>query len=171
MGMFSRPVDKGVYIHWGGQGAYESGKSMAAYNAAFRLQQMGGIIMFMHGYDFYWRKSVSEWLRVCIGLDKDVEMDEFNQFLPEDKRKLIILDHADMVLAKYGARGLYDSLEELNMPTLVLLSSWEHAVDLQKLGAKIIGQPGFSRWTKLHENLPNSTCKLDEGGMSWPLGE
>jgi hypothetical protein len=159
VGMFSRPVDNQVYVHWG---PFESGKSTAAYNAAYRLQQMGSIIMFIRGYDFYWCKDIREWLRLSIGLDKEIEMHELYQLLPAEKRKLVILDHADMALIKFGSQVFYSALKELNMPTLVFVSSWEHVVDLQNLGAELIGQPGFSRWTRKElSQLYNSLNKSD----------
>jgi hypothetical protein len=66
-----------------------------------------------------------------------------------------------MVLSKYGARDTYEALRELSMPVLVIVSAWEHALDLKKLGAQLLGTPGFARWTKaeltqLYHSLPES---------------
>ena len=38
-----------IYVHWG---AYESGKTRAASNAAIRLQAEGKLVILRHGYDF-----------------------------------------------------------------------------------------------------------------------
>ena len=41
----------GVFVHWG---VYESGKSMAAREAAWRLQEKAGkLVISLHGYDFF----------------------------------------------------------------------------------------------------------------------
>jgi len=167
VGTFSRPhhPPTQIYVHWG---AYESGKSRAARVAAARLQKdLGKPVMLLQGYNMNTRDiTLRKWLLRDIGIPQDRQDDKLAVFLPEDKQALVILDHADMVLSKYGASYTYELLKELEVPVLVLVSSWEHALDLKKRGAQLLGKPGFARWTKdeliqLYHSLPESHCKRE----------
>ncbi len=157
VGMFSRRVENRVYVHWG---AYESGKSRAAYNAAFRLQQMTKPVMLLQGYHMNFATPVQKWLHESIHIDDDTTT--LSEFYEHDIQPLVIVDHADIVLKKQCAQSVYGALVALGTPTLVIVSAWEHAVDLQALGARVIGQPGFARWTKdeLRELYESMTPRL-----------
>jgi hypothetical protein len=39
-------------------------------------------------------------------------------------------------------------LRELETPVLILVDSWERAVELRKAGCELLGEPGFARWTE-----------------------
>lgn len=161
VGTFSRThFNPQIFVHWG---AYESGKSRAARVAAARLQQhMGKPVMLLQGYHMPHLNTLRFWLRREIGIPPDRPHDKLSVFMQDNKpQALVILDHADMVLSKYGARDTFAELQELEVPVLILVSSWEHALDLKKLGAQLIGNPGFARWTKdeltqLYHTLPES---------------
>jgi hypothetical protein len=117
--------------------------------------------MLLQGYRRPDLTTLREWLRWEIGMPPDRPADKLSVFLPGDKQALVILDHADTVLSKHGARDTYNSLQELEVPVLVLVSSWEHALDLKQRGAQLLGTPGFARWTKdelaqLYHRLPES---------------
>jgi hypothetical protein len=166
VGTFSRTHSKTqIFVHWG---PYESGKSRAAKVAAARLLQFSGkTVMLLQGYRRPDLTTLRKWLRWEIGMPPDRPADKLSVFLPGDKQALVILDHADMVLSKHGASDTYNSLQELEVPVLVLVSSWEHALDLKKLGAQVLGTPGFARWTKdelaqLYHTLPDSNKKKRE---------
>ena len=169
VGTFSRRHAKPmIYVHWG---AYESGKSRAAKVAAARLQKkeggMGKPVMLVQGYNMHMPTTLHLWLRREIGIPPDRPHDKLSVFMSDNERQaLVILDHADMVLSKYDARYIFAELQELDVPVLVLVSSWEHALDLKKLGARVLGTPGFARWTKdelaqLYYSLPDSNKKRE----------
>ena len=167
VGTFSRTHSKPqIFVHWG---AYESGKSRAVEVAAARLQHnMAKPVMLVQGYNMYMPTTLHLWLRREIGIPPDRPHDKLSVFMSDNERQaLVILDHADMVLSKYDARYTFAELQELDVPVLVLVSSWEHALDLKKLGAQVLGTPGFARWTKdelaqLYRTLPDSNKKKRE---------
>jgi hypothetical protein len=122
--------------------------------------------MRLQGYNMHTLTTLHKWLRRDIGIPPDRPDDKLSVFLPEGKQALVILDHADMVLSKYGACDTYESLKELGVSVLVLVSSWEHALDLKKLGAQLLGTPGFARCTKaeliqLYHILSESRCNRE----------
>lgn len=167
VGTFSRThaEPSSIFVHWG---AYESGKTRAAKVAAARLQRnMGKPVMLLHGYDLYMLTSMREWLRKGIGIPPDRPDDTLSAFMPDDKQALVIVDHADTVLSKYGTRDAYEALRELGAPVLVIVSAWEHALDLKKRGAQLLGTPGFARWTKdeltqlYHSLLESALCNRE----------
>ncbi len=56
----------GLFLHWG---TYGSGKSIAAENAALRLQsECGGAVIMLHGYVFVCHQKTGAWLRQSVGL-------------------------------------------------------------------------------------------------------
>lgn len=160
VGTFSRhhPAPQ-IYVHWG---AYESGKSRAARVAAARLQQnFSKPVMLLQGYRMNSLTTLRNWLRSDIGVPLHCPDDKLSVFLPDDKQALVILDHADLVLHRHSAHDTYEALKELGIPVLVMVSSWEHALDLKNLGAQLLGTPGFARWTKeeimeLYHSLPET---------------
>ena len=134
-----------VYVHWG---AYESGKSWAARNAAKRLQAEGRLAMLFDDYHLTHKADVRDWLRASIGVPKDCADRRFGLFLPADRQSVIILDHPDFLIKQYGARRVVETLKwELGIPTLILVTSWEQAIELKRVGCKLLGEPGFGRWT------------------------
>ena len=72
-----------VYVHWG---AYESGKSWAAMNAAKRLQAEGRLAMLLEGYGLTHMKHIRDWLRASIGVPKDCADKRLVLFLPADRK-------------------------------------------------------------------------------------
>ena len=135
-----------MYVHWG---VYESGKSWAASNAAIRLQnEHAKVVMLRHGWDFTYKTTVRDWLRVSIGIPNDYVDAKISTFLPDTSRTVMIVDHPDFLLKHYGATSLVDSLRELEIPVLILVNSWERAVELKNSGCQLLGEPGFARWTE-----------------------
>lgn len=165
--------DPRIYVHWG---AYISGKSRAASNARFRLQSMGKLVMLVHGWDFTDRKSAREWLRVCIGVPEDRAQDKPSMFFPADKQAVLIIDHADALIKKYGENDILEAVSELDIPVLMLFSSWERAVDMltKHYGCKLLGdEPGLGRWdskdlAKLYESFPEH-IKEETKTRKWDL--
>jgi hypothetical protein len=159
-----RPGAHNIYVHWG---AYESGKTRAASNAAIRLQAEGKLVMLMHDNDFTFKKDFRSWLRVCIGIPEDRAFDKFTTFFPADRPVVLILDHAEFLLKHYGVKDLVNTLDTLGIPVLILVGSWEHAIDLKKQGCLLLGEPGLGRWTpqeldNLYETFPERTKRRVE---------
>ena len=140
----SKPASE-VYVYWG---AYESGKSWAARNAAIRLKAEGKFVMLMHGFDFTFKDDIYSWLRIGIGIPKDRSSDKISTFFPADKQTVLIIDHAEYIIKKYGETDLVNTLYTLGIPVLILVSSWERAVDLKKQGCMLLGEPGLGSWTQ-----------------------
>ncbi len=109
----SKPNNANIYVHWG---AYESGKTRAASNAAIRLQAEGKLVMLMHGYDFTFKTNLRSWLRVGIGIPEDRAFDKFSTFFPADRPAVLILDHAEFLLKQYGEKDLVNTLDTLGIP-------------------------------------------------------
>lgn len=136
-----------IYVHWG---VYESGKSRAASNAAIRLQDRHGkLVMLRHGWDFTHKNNLRDWLRLSIGIPDDRQHDKLSTFFP-NRKAVLILDHPDFLLKLHGEGKLVDNLRELDIPVLILMNSWERAVELKNCGCRLLGEPGFDRWTE-HE--------------------
>ena len=150
-----------VYVHWG---VYVSGKSRAASNAAIRLQEeRGKVVMLRHGWDFTYKTKLRDWLRISIGIPDDRAEDKLSMFfLPDNNRTVMILDHPDYLIKQHGEKGLVDGLRELETPVLILVDSWERAVELRKAGCALLGEPGFARWT---EGELNDLFKTFSGGV------
>lgn len=134
-----------IYVHWG---VYESGKSMAANNAAIRLQDNTKLAILLHGWDWSHKKIMREWLRIAIGIPDDYADAKISTFLPDKDRTVMILDHPDFLIQQHGEKGLVDGLRELEIPALILVNSWERAVELRNSGCQLLGEPGFGRWTE-----------------------
>ena len=135
-----------MYVHWG---VYESGKSWAASNAAIRLQnEHAKVVMLRHGWDFTYKTTVRDWLRVSIGVPDDCVDAKISTFLPDTSRTVMILDHCEYLIKYHGVERLVDGLRELDIPVLILVNSWERAVELSNSGCQLLGEPGFARWTE-----------------------
>ena len=136
----------GLFVHWG---VYESGQTWAVRNAAIRLQQnCGRFAIFLEGYDFSFKNTAREWLQVNLGIPEDCRKDMIPMYLPLSHKPMLIIDHADECLKIYGGRELVLSFQELGIPVLCLVRSWENALDLHNRGCQLLGTPGFSRWTE-----------------------
>jgi hypothetical protein len=135
-----------IYVHWG---VYASGKAWAARNAAARLQAGGRLAMLVRGYDFTHKQELREWLRVSVGVPEDRAGERLSSFLPSDHTAVMILHHGESLIRQYGERALVDTLGELGIPVLIMVSSWERAVNLKEAGCRLLGEPGFGRWTPM----------------------
>jgi hypothetical protein len=140
----SKP-DANIYVHWG---AYESGKSRAASNAAPRLSKAGALVILCHGFDFSYQHDFKTWLRIVMGVPEDRSKDRLSTFFPADRNIVLVIDHSECLIKRYDEKELVDTLDTLGIPVLLLVTSWERAVDLKKQGCLLLGEPGFGRWTQ-----------------------
>ena len=132
------------YVHWG---VYESGKTWAARNAAIRLQEEHGkLVIHRDGWDFSHKKTVRDWLQISVGIPGDRGGDKLSTFLPD--KSVMIVDHPDFLIEQHGGPGLVVGLRELEIPVLILVNSWERAVELRNSGCQLLGEPGFARWSE-----------------------
>jgi hypothetical protein len=84
----------GVFVHWG---VYESGKSTAATQAAWRLQEEAERqVIGFNGFEFSWLKPPVKRLRHAIGVPEDMIDKPLSEFFTQDTT--IIIDHFDMFL-------------------------------------------------------------------------
>jgi hypothetical protein len=150
-----------IYVHWG---VYASGKSWAARNAAARLQAGGRLAMLVAGYDFTHKQELREWLRVSVGVPEDRAGERLGSFLPSDHTAVMILHNAEFLIRQYGERALVDALGELGIPVLIMVSSWERAVDLKGAGCRLLGEPGFGRWTPMELDVLWERSRSHTGG-------
>lgn len=121
-----------IFVHWG---VYESGKTWAARNVGFRLQEEDETrVMFLRGYDHMFQlKSVREWLRLSMG-DEPIKQG--------NSPTVVIIDHFDQVLDHYGLadtvhalrRELRDKYKQRVVKVLLLVTSWELALELRDDG-------------------------------------
>jgi hypothetical protein len=143
-----KPNSNRVYVHWG---ACESGKTRAARNAAIRLQNAGKLAMVLHGYDYHHcmycpkRRTMDAWLRMGIGVPKDCANDKISVYLPTNQQAVLIIDHFDALENIFIDTVVF---QELEIPVLLLVSSWERALELKMQGCQVLGQAGFGRWTE-----------------------
>ena len=168
----SKPAPN-IYVHWG---AYESGKSRAASNAAIRLQAEGKLVMLIHGHDFTFKKDLRSWLRVGIGIPDEDAKYKISTFFPADKQTVLIIDHPDYLLKQYGEKDLVDTLDALGIPVLILVTSWERAVDLKKQGCLLLGPTLLGFWTEheldeLYETFPERLKRKVEANKLSELRE
>lgn len=145
----------GPLVHWG---AYQSGKSTAAREAALRLQECGHLVILLHGYDRAYKSNMHEWLAYSIlGASEPTASDQPAPSLATilntlDQPVAIIIDHFDVIMAsRHNVRewlrdAAVDIRNSQKCSLLLIVTSWENAKDLQANGAVLIGQPGCGRW-------------------------
>ena len=145
----------GVFVHWG---VYESGKSMAAREAAWRLQQKAGkLVISMEGFDFSHINPLSARMRHAIGVPKDMEDRPMSDFLAQDTT--ILIDHFDILMRdKKDNRGdetlewviklIEESEQTKKFNVLLVVNSWERVQELVDAGCKLIPSDSPARWTR-----------------------
>jgi len=146
-----------IFVHWG---VYESGKTWAARNVGFRLQEEDETrVMFLRGYDHTFQlKSVREWLRLSMGDDGGV-----TPLKPGNSPTVVIIDHFDQVLDHYGLvdtvhalrtelRGQKNQQGVAVVKVLLLVTSWELALELRDDGkCKLVSSDAAcGRWNYDH---------------------
>ena len=156
-----------VYVHWG---VYESGKSNAARNTALKLQKSGLFAIYMHGFDFAWKPTMCEWLSHSIGLPGAVDHEWMGASGAEseihitkllNKPTSIIIDHFDDVMRRHN--DTVEALQKLDTKVMLVVSSYENALELCNKGCKLIGTPGCGKWSgdELNE-LFSTLSKADQ---------
>jgi hypothetical protein len=144
----------GVFVHWG---VYESGKTTAVRDAAWRLQDRGGrLVICVSGYDFSgWRGLTrGEWFRKAIGIPDDSH-EPLSDFFTK-QATTIIIDNADSLMNDDArASDTVDFVKALatesamtgRFNVLLVLTSWERAKELLDTGCKLVPDDLPARWT------------------------
>ena len=135
----------GLFVHWG---VYGSGKTVAVRSACLRLQAAGRTVILLQGLNFSPLHPMSEWLRDGIGVP-DCGEPLSNFFL---KPATIVIDDFDSLMKP--SRDALACLRELaedseasqNFNVLLVVTCWEHAVQLRGVGCALVRSP--SRWTE-----------------------
>jgi hypothetical protein len=156
----------GVFVHWG---VYESGKSTAARQAAWRLQEEAGKqVIGFNGFEFSWLIPPVKRLRLAIGVPKDMDDKPLSEFFIRDTT--IIIDHFDMFLRDKDNVGgetlewviklIEESEQTKKFNMLLIVTSWERAQDLVDAGCKLVPGDAPARWTRddletLYASLPD----------------
>jgi len=140
----------GVFVHWG---VYQSGKSTAVREVAWRLQEEAGRqVVFLHHYDFSWIRPRSAWLRRAIGVPKDMIHEPISKFFVR-LETTIVIDHfcmrddnmeEDLELVH---ELIKESEETQHFNVLFVLDSWERAKELVDAGCKLVPGDAPARWT------------------------
>jgi hypothetical protein len=150
----------GGYVHWG---VYESGKSTALREVAWRLQEeTGRQVIYIHGYDFSHLVPMSARMRQAIGVPVDMSHEPISKFFTHSA-VTIVIDHAD-TLMRDKDKSCDDTLElvrELIKQSekthkfnfLLVVNSWERAKELVDVGCKLLPGNFPGRWTR--EQLEN----------------
>ena len=165
----------GICVHWG---VYMSGKSLAVKNAGFRLQEAEGrLVIVLDGLDFSFahEQGARAWLcHSILGAYND-ETGEIARFF--NRPTSLVIDHFEYFYMNPKYHNLLDELlsflRELNVGVILIVSSWERAMELREAGCELLGDAGCGRWTKAHlrefgENTPEKEGRrlsLDDESM------
>jgi hypothetical protein len=157
---------------------YESGKSTAARQAAWRLQEEAERqVIGFSGFEFSWLKTPEKRLRHAIGVPEDMDDTKaLSEFFMQDTT--IIIDHFDMFMRDNGssAAPTLEMVRELikeseatqKFNVLLVVTSWERAKELVDAGCKLIPSDSPARWTSeqletLYATLPDKvTSEIGE---------
>jgi hypothetical protein len=161
----------GVFVHWG---VYESGKSTAARQAAWRLQEEAGRqVIGFNGFEFPWLKPPEKRLRHAIGVPKDMTDEPLSEFFTRDTT--IIIDHFDMFVRDKDNVGdetlewviklIEESQQTKKFNMLLIVTSWERAQELVDVGCKLVPGDAPARWTRddletLYASLPDKSRRI-----------
>jgi hypothetical protein len=143
----------GVFVHWG---VYESGKSTAARQAAWRLQEEAERqVIGFNGFEFSWLKPPEKRLRLSIGVPEDMTDKPLSEFFTRDTT--IIIDHFDMFVRDKDKLGdatlewviklIEESEQTKKFNVLLIVTSWEFAQELVDAGCKLVPGNAPARWT------------------------
>jgi hypothetical protein len=145
----------GVFVHWG---VYESGKSTAVREAAWRLQENAkNQVIKLQSFDFHVNQPIQQELRRLIGVPKDMSDKPISKFFIQPDTTLVI-DHADQLMRDKDRRGdemlemvleLIKESEATNkFNVLLVVNSWERAQELVDAGCKLVPSGASARWTR-----------------------
>ena len=161
----------GVFVHWG---VYESGKSTAARQAAWRLQEEAERqVIDFNGFEFSWLKPPVKRVRHAIGIPEDMTDKPLSEFFTRDTT--IIIDHFDIFLRDKDNVGgetlewviklIEESQQTKKFNVLLIVTSWERAQELVDAGCKLVPGDAPARWTRddletLYASLSDKTRSI-----------
>ena len=147
----------GVFVHWG---VYESGKSTAVREAAWRLQDKAGRqVIRLQSFDFrVWNQPMQQELRRLIGVPADMSDGSLSEFFTHPST--LVIDHADLLMRDKDNRAddmlamvlelIKESEATKKFNVLLVVNSWERAKELVAAGCKLVPTSGDApaRWTR-----------------------
>ena len=145
----------GVFVHWG---VYESGKSTAVREAAWRLQENAkNQVIKLQSFDFHVNQPIQQELRRLIGVPADMSDKPIAEFFIQPDTTLVI-DHADQLMRDKDRRGdemlemvrglIKESEATQKFNVLLVVTSWERAKELVDAGCKLVPGDAPARWTR-----------------------
>ena len=157
----------GAFVHWG---VYESGKTTAARQAAWRLQEEAGKqVILLQSYNIQWNRQGENWLRRAIRVPDDNPMADF---FTQDTT--IIINHFDMFMCdkdkhseetlEWVNKFIEESERTKKFNVLLLVTSWERAQELVDAGCKLVPGDSPARWTR--DELETLYASLSDKGRS-----
>jgi hypothetical protein len=156
----------GVFVHWG---VYESGKSTAVREAAWRLQEVGRQVIHFHGFDFSSYKQPEGRLRRAIGVPADMDDKHLSDFFLRDTT--IIIDHFDTLMRDKDESAvrtlelvrdlIKESETTRKFNVLIVVNSWERAQELVGAGCQLVPSDVPARWTREQLETLFATLPVD----------
>ncbi len=153
----------GIFVHWG---VYESGKSTAAKQAAWRLQEEAGrTVILLDGFNFICLgKPIREQFKFLVGVS-ETSSEPVATFY--SKPTTVIIDNFDVLMYEKRECEALEFLQELSAESvetqkfnvLLILTPWEQAVQLREKGYTVIAPS--AKWSEeqlhaLFSTLPES---------------
>jgi len=162
---YSHPVEdimmdalrkSGLYVHWG---VYMSGKSRAALNAKSRLQAENRMVIHFNGFDFAGNDDALVWLRRRLGVPEGEQ--DLSKFFKGPA--CVIIDHFEWCMYyQQDHNDLLHALRETGVGVLLLVSSWERAMELRGAGCELLGNAGCGRWKAEELEALRTTLGMDQ---------
>jgi hypothetical protein len=156
----------GVFVHWG---VYESGKSTAVHEAAWRLQEKAGrSVILLQGFDLWRNEERKREFRKVIGISDDT-CEPLSELLIKPATTIII-DHVDVLMYDKKNPGdetlefviglIKESEATQKFNVLLVVNSWERANELVDAGCRLLPADAPGRWTgeqleQLFDTLPD----------------
>jgi hypothetical protein len=161
----------GVFVHWG---VYESGKSTAARQAAWRLQEEAGKqVILLQSYNLIWQKLRGPEIRRLVGVPEDMHDRPLSDFFMKPDTTIVI-DHSEELMyndtrvaetLQFVRELIGDSKETQKFKVLLVVNSWERAQELVDAGCKLVPSDAPARWTRddletLYASLSDKTRSI-----------
>ena len=146
--------NSGVFVHWG---VYESGKTTAARQAAWQLQEEAEKqVILLQSYNLIWQNQRGSEFRRLVGVPEDMHDRPLSDFFMKPDTTIVI-DHFEELMyndervaetLQFVRKLIEDSKETQKFNVLLVVNSWERAQELVDAGCKLIPSDSPARWTR-----------------------
>ena len=141
----------GVFVHWG---VYQSGKTTAVREAAWRLQDRAHRqVICLSSFNVSWSGKLDAALRQAIGVPADMADQPLSRFF--SNHTTLVIDSFDLLMNREARTAdtltmvrdlIRESAATRRFNVLLVLTSWEHAKALADAGCTLVGDSPSS-WT------------------------